>query len=549
MNPSIRNFLFFCLGFAAIALPMLAFAETIAASGPTTVPASKLYGMSYGTCGGACSFSAVDTTYPSLIAAATAAYNKLVLSYGAVKQGGPYSGQSCSGVDFTDSGSFYLQTSDGCKWSGATFRVVSSCASGSLSGGNCTGVYSCPTGGNWTLSGQTCTRPDCPAGQVYNANGVCSPVCVGAQFLDPDTNTCKCVYKAPATNSYQVSYANAKANKLDPPTCNNGCVTYTTGYVRFCPGAILTAIAGGSTTCYAETFQSGDICNGSGSGSDPLTVTLTPATAPAAPAGTNQSGAADPLSTTPNNSDPLACAQSGGNYGVFNGKGTCYSPSKSDPVITQKQESTQIANPQTGTNSTTTTTTTQTCTGVGSCTTSNTTTVTNNGTPGKVITTTGQGGSGSANITADGSGNFKLDLPKDYQKDATGLILNDMVKELSDVIGKPVADDSSITQAGASDAAKKALDDSDKADTAAVNGGFDSQIKSSQNTWEQAMRTWWQPIAITGCHPFSATIAGRPWVLDHCPKAAEISAIGAYVAWIGLLFAGFRLLTTPRSKA
>lgn len=40
-------------------------------------------------------------------------------------------------------------------------------------------VYTCPTGQNWTLSGQQCTRPDCVSPQVRNPNtGVCeAPKC------------------------------------------------------------------------------------------------------------------------------------------------------------------------------------------------------------------------------------------------------------------------------------------------------------------------------------------------------------------------------------
>ncbi|NJD23896.1 MAG: hypothetical protein FIB06_00660 [Betaproteobacteria bacterium] len=48
---------------------------------------------------------------------------------------------------------------------------------------NTTTIYQCPSGQNWTLSGTSCTRPDCVAPQVRNATtGVCQapPACPSA---------------------------------------------------------------------------------------------------------------------------------------------------------------------------------------------------------------------------------------------------------------------------------------------------------------------------------------------------------------------------------
>lgn len=39
-------------------------------------------------------------------------------------------------------------------------------------------IYTCPAGQNWTLSGQSCTRPDCPNGRL--ADGTCAPSCPAA---------------------------------------------------------------------------------------------------------------------------------------------------------------------------------------------------------------------------------------------------------------------------------------------------------------------------------------------------------------------------------
>lgn len=47
--------------------------------------------------------------------------------------------------------------------------------------------YTCPTGQNWTLSGTTCTRPDCPLGRL--PNGTCN-TCQSPETLQSD-GTCR----------------------------------------------------------------------------------------------------------------------------------------------------------------------------------------------------------------------------------------------------------------------------------------------------------------------------------------------------------------------
>jgi len=425
------------------------------------------------------------------------------------------------------------------------------CESGaSVVGGQC--LLTCPAGQNWTLTNGMCSRPDCNLPEVRDiADGICKvpvPTCSGAQFLDTASNKCICTYQSSSTKSYSVSYANSKAGNLSPPTCNNGCTQAYTGNAIFCPGGLLTMVIGGSTTCYASTFQDGTICSSSGAGG-PIQITLAPVTAPAAPAGTNPAGLVDPLSTTPNNGDPLSCSSSGGNWGVFNGKGSCYSPTKADPVLTQTKTPTVVVDPS-GKSSTSTTTTTQTCTGVGSCSSSSTTTVGGGGgAGGTTVTSSGQGASGSANITSDGQGNFKLDLPKDYQRDSTGLILNSKVDKLLDTLGELSTDDSTITGAKATDASHKSLTDADKSILDAIKGQDPSEVTSSVNVWTQIMSTsWYEPIPNSTCSAFTSTIGAWSWTLDICPTAAKISEIGAYVAWILLMFAGFSLITRPTNQ-
>lgn len=55
-----------------------------------------------------------------------------------------------------------------------------------LSGGQCSPdvAYSCPSGQNWTLSGSSCTRPDCVAGEVRNeGTGLCQADCVAGRIV------------------------------------------------------------------------------------------------------------------------------------------------------------------------------------------------------------------------------------------------------------------------------------------------------------------------------------------------------------------------------
>jgi len=414
----------------------------------------------------------------------------------------------------------------------------------------------CAPNQNWTLINGMCTRPDCVLPEVRDlTTGLCKipvPTCIGAQFLNESTNKCECTYQPSTTKSYQVSYANAKAGNLNPPTCSNGCTQAYTGHFQFCPGALATMVVGGSTTCYAASFQDGTICSSAGGGTgEPIQITMQAPTAPAAPGGVNQNGVADPVTTPSNNSDPLTCANSGGGWGVFNGLGTCYTPTKTDPVTTKDEQKITVKDPL-GKETTTTTTTTNTCTGAGACT-STTSTVYGGGggtAGGSTVTSTGKGASGSANVTADGAGNYKLDLPTDYQRDATGQLLNNKIDALLEVIGKPTADDSSITGAKATDEGKKALTDAEKAITDNLNGQENQTVLEKVSIWRQTMESgWFTPIPSSACSAFDQKIGPYNWHFDHCPKAAEISQWGAYCAWILLMFTGFRMLTTPVNTA
>lgn len=430
-----------------------------------------------------------------------------------------------------------------------------------------TGYY-CPSGQNWTVSGATCTRPDCAAGEERLSDGICKPACaagefrqadgtckstcVGAQFYETSYGACRCVTKQPTTQSYSVPYASAKAGNLDPPSCSDGCQQVRSG-VAFCPGGILTMVVGGSTTCYARVGQTGQICAPDAGGTSPIAVTLSPVSATPQAAGVGPTGGSDPFSTTPSNSDPMTCASSGGNWGVFNGKGTCYTPTPTDPVVKADEKKTTVTDPNTGKTTTTTTNNIETCTGLGACSSTTTTTVSSGGgsgagagtTTSKTTTSTGSGTT-SAAITSNGNGGYNLQLPSDYQRDSTGQITNSYLKDLSDVIGKPEGDDSAITSAGISDETKKLFTDQDKAVSDALGGSESTGVLGKVSEWSSTMSSgWFSPIPMSGCTPFTARIGTWSWSLDHCPTAAKVSGIVEYCMWFILLVSGFRMLTTP----
>jgi hypothetical protein len=76
-----------------------------------------------------------------------------------------------------------------CYYGGGNYAgasTVSWCSAGNVApvSGACPSTYSCPSGQNWTLSGSTCTRPDCTPPDVRNSStGVCQSPCLSKASL------------------------------------------------------------------------------------------------------------------------------------------------------------------------------------------------------------------------------------------------------------------------------------------------------------------------------------------------------------------------------
>jgi hypothetical protein len=98
-----------------------------------------------------------------------------------------------------------------------------------------TTTYSCPTGQNWTLSGTSCTRPDCVSPQTRQTDGTCSSGC-----------------SAKAGQQASLGFFETSANTYPPSSaCYSGCLAaftssknytqivagvqkyYTSGYYTF----------------------------------------------------------------------------------------------------------------------------------------------------------------------------------------------------------------------------------------------------------------------------------------------------------------------------
>lgn len=243
----------------------------------------------------------------------------------------------------------------------------------------CSG-YSCPTGQGWTLSGATCTRPDCAAGQTRQPDGTCKNPCEGKDQLPP-------------------TFAWISYNKGASPygiKCDNGCKVWQTGPVSH-PTMNPTGetYIGGSHDIHAlmKTAYTNEQCT---LGQDGATAPNTPTPAP----------------DIPPDRDKPPCDAGEGVMTSSSGKVGCVPAGTVDASTPQVGTTTStVTHPDGSTTTTTTTTTRDPTTGA----TSTTTTITNtpgpgggtqSGEPGTTTGTSdsnGGGGNGNGDGEEDGS--------------------------------------------------------------------------------------------------------------------------------------------------
>lgn len=361
-----------------------------------------------------------------------------------------------------------------------------------LSGGQyiCQGAtgYSCPSGQNWTLSGSQCTRPDCTSGQVRNlSNGLCIQACTVAE-------------------NEEVGYVEAQSLPSGTKGCLKGCQVYQGGTVY--------TDSGGKRVTGAYSY------------------------------GTPCTGAVAPLADQPT----TECYKQGMCAGTVNNATVCVPCNK-----TESKSTSTTTTPAAGGNPETVKTTTkiETCTGAGACSTTTTTSTSTGGgaaVAGPSTTSTTPDGKASGAARADGQGGFDLDLPDDYAREQTAGAIADAAEKIRDSVDLTYgADASAVQNADADDATKQARTDQDKEVMDRIDGTVDVAA-AQKSVWQQAMQGGFLgSIAMTGCQPYSVTISGRTWTLNHCPIAAQISEILGYTLWVGLAIGGFVFMTGGRS--
>lgn len=383
------------------------------------------------------------------------------------------------------------------------------CPVGSISQNGCTGtvLYSCPAGQGWTLSGSSCTRPACTAGQQRDANGQCvSVACPSGQY----------------SSGYYGGSAPAYA------CASNGCGVSFTGAYPAGRDAQGNLYAQGS---YSYTGgNQGDCTPGQGG------AVVAPSTATATPS-----------STSPG---PNGCAAGDGVITSSSGKVACVpagTPGASTPVPNSNTKTETFPD-----GSTKTTTNNQVCTGDGACQTITTTTVTNNssgapgmaGTPGTTTGTTEKPPSPTSSFCAE---NPSIQLCKGgMNEEATQKEVRDELKKLTT---PNVSDDSAIT--GATHSQQSGDDnqaETDKLMTVA-EGNFDPTT-ANRSAWADALSSGWlTPVPASTCSPYTSTFSGKTWTWDYCPTAAKISEIGAYALWFMFSVGVFVMLTGGRNAS
>ena len=338
----IRNALFFVVGLMLGGWSVLSHAETQAATSGSW-PATEHYYTVYGYAGPDPNAACVAIAASGVFGSSGDFKN---MSWMSDDAGSPYK-THCKGTYQTETAVREMGTFTYKKWcpNDGNYRLMTETL-------NCSG-YVCPAGQNWTLSGTTCTRPDCVAPQVRDpATGICgaAPCEVGA------TSSASRYTGVFSSGTFGKTYG---THTPTPSTlCNGSCL----GEIVSVNSCNSSDAAGTPIQCQYTIALNGSSCSG-GNG--------------AAPAG-----------------DP--CIGQGQIAGTLNGVPIC-----SGTAPTNTDSKTTTTSP--AGNSTTNNTTTTTCTGAGSCTTTTTTTTTSGG--------SGPGGTGPGSTTTAPT-ETKKDLPK-----------------------------------------------------------------------------------------------------------------------------------------
>jgi hypothetical protein len=320
----IRRIAFFLVGLALGGWSVYALAETM----PATQQAAQI--GYYGWVG-------TPPSNPVVVATRVAACNQ-------IKASGPLYVRESTGTSAPDSYCrFYHQWSTP-QWNeyGRNSEAYTCDGSTVSQTGRC--GYTCPTGQGWTLSGQTCTRPDCESGQTRGADGQCRVQCPAAGSQVGSSGSW---YKGGGSGLNQ---------------CIGGCSVTATACVTG------SGSSGVTRECQGPFTASGESCSTSAEGTNGIPAE-------------NQ-----PTAEEQNNQKAIDCLSKGQEYGTVNGVTVC-SGTATNTTSTSSTTS-NTTNPDGSTTGSTSSSNT-TCTG-DKCTTTTTTTESGSG---------GGGGGGTSTTT------------------------------------------------------------------------------------------------------------------------------------------------------
>lgn len=270
-----------------------------------------------------------------------------------------------------------------CISSGTPQGIYGPCPAGTtVSGANCVTsaiTYSCPSGQNWTLNGDKCTRPTCAADQYIDANGTCK--CTSGAQTGND-GTCCPVAGSGGGAPMQWCYVDSATASTCDSAGTNGCkvrcnnVTYQKGtgstvqiYPKMALGQNCSYTGTRGTNLGGGPLNDGELKQVAEATKDPAKA-KTPEGCMAAGMGYVQS--ASGTTCVPSGDTGVVKKESGTNTTNDNGQQTTETKTKettSTPTGGETKETTVKANPD---GTTTTTTKTTTCKEDGTCTTSTT---------------------------------------------------------------------------------------------------------------------------------------------------------------------------------
>lgn len=224
----VRLSLYFLVGLFLGGVSVLSYAETIAATAYApntyTIPANRHFNLT--------NAAGTWTTFSTACATGYAAGGWTSCDAGCVDNG--------TQADSTVAAQGWGKTTGACGWRFSVTTMFTCPTNYTKQSGtpptcrNNVTVYTCPTGQNWTLEGQSCTRPDCVAPEVR----------------DPETGICTappCLAKGTTYSSGYYLMGTSPAAPFNAVTCTGSCLVSFSGYV---PGGV--SLVDGISTYYAQ---------------------------------------------------------------------------------------------------------------------------------------------------------------------------------------------------------------------------------------------------------------------------------------------------------